>query len=51
MVETLTKKLSSELPYSFSNQEKQAIENRLLELNYLMINDEKNKEIEKCKSI
>ncbi|HFM8341173.1 TPA: transcriptional regulator, partial [Enterococcus faecium] len=47
MVETLTKKLSSELPYSFSNQEKQAIENRLLELNYLMINDEKNKEIEK----
>ncbi len=37
------KKLSSELPYSFSNQEKQAIENRLLELNYLMINDEKTK--------
>ena len=42
MVETLTKSYHQNYLF-FSNQEKQAIENRLLELNYLMINDEKTK--------
>lgn len=50
MVETLTKVIIRTTLF-FSNQEKQAIENRLLELNYLMINDEKQRNREESKSI